>query len=131
MNEIAMAAPSGTSMFSKYGGFAAVRGLVMDFYDRVLDSEIVGHHFDNVDMRRLVDHQTRFIAGLMGGPAELDEGRLARAHRHLGISGEEFEEIVDLLSQTLSAGGVAESDCDSVIETVERFRHDIVTERRP
>jgi len=48
--------------FEKYGGFATVSKIVMVFYDRVLDSDIMAPFFDDVDMRRLTDHQTKFIS---------------------------------------------------------------------
>lgn len=56
------------SMFERYGGFAKL-SKVMAFYDRVLDSDVIGDFFEGVDMRRLIDHQTKFISQVMGGPA--------------------------------------------------------------
>ena len=58
------------TLYQKYGGFGAISRVVIDFYDRLLDSETVGDYFDNVDMKRLIDHQTKFIAYLLGGPAD-------------------------------------------------------------
>jgi hemoglobin len=57
------------SLFEKYGGFAQISKVVMVFYDKVLDPDLVGPFFDNIDMRRQIDHQTQFIASVMGGPA--------------------------------------------------------------
>lgn len=59
-----------TSVFERCGGFAAVRKVVSAFYDKVLDSPILEPHFENIDMRRLIDYQTKFIASAMGGPAK-------------------------------------------------------------
>lgn len=55
------------TLFDKYGGFAAVSKLVMAFYDRILDSDQVGGYFEDIDMKRLIDHQTKFVASIMGG----------------------------------------------------------------
>ncbi|MBE0409295.1 MAG: hypothetical protein IBX69_06140 [Anaerolineales bacterium] len=52
------------SIFERYGGFAKVNRIVSSFYDKVLDSPITSPYFVNIDMRRLIDHQTRFIASL-------------------------------------------------------------------
>ncbi len=57
------------SMFDRYGGFATVRTIVSSFYDKVLDSDRLSRFFVDIDMRALVDHQTKFVASLMGGPA--------------------------------------------------------------
>jgi hypothetical protein len=45
------------SMFDRYGGFANLSKVVMAFYDKVLDSEIIGDYFEHVDMRRLIGYR--------------------------------------------------------------------------
>lgn len=112
-----------SSTFQKYGGFSAVSRVVMDFYEKVLDSDVVGHHFEDVDMPRLMDHQTKFVSSLMGGPAAMDDGRLEHVHRNLDISQEEFDEIVSLLSEAMQQNGMAEDDISSVAEAFEEKRH--------
>jgi len=66
------------TIFERYGGFSAVRRIVSDFYDRVLDSPVIAHHFEKVDMKRLLDHQARFIAAVTGGPASYSDEHLRR-----------------------------------------------------
>ena len=103
-----------SSTFQKYGGFGAVSRVVMTFYEMVLDSDVVGHHFDGVDMPRLMDHQTKFVASLMGGPAAMNDERLAHVHRHLNISAEEFDEVVRLLGEAMKQHGMAKADIHEV-----------------
>jgi len=86
-----------TTLFEKYGGFAAVSKLVMSFYDRVLDSDVVGGYFDGVDVRRVIDHQTKFIASLLGGPASYTNESLKQIHQHLKIDRASFTEVSSLL----------------------------------
>ena len=112
-----------SSTFQKYGGFSAVSRVVMSFYEKVLDSDIVGHHFEDVDMPRLMDHQTKFVASLMGGPAAMDDGRLEHVHRHLDISNEEFDEIVSLLGAVMERHGVAAGDIQAVADAFDAKRH--------
>jgi len=38
------------SMFDRYGGFAKLSKVVMAFYDKVLDSDVVGDYFEDIDM---------------------------------------------------------------------------------
>jgi len=45
-----------SSLFELYGGFASVSKIVMAFYDKILDSDIAGPYFDDVDMKALIDH---------------------------------------------------------------------------
>ncbi|MEM6440652.1 MAG: group 1 truncated hemoglobin [Pseudomonadota bacterium] len=78
------------TLFQKYGGFAAVSRIVMTFYDKALDSDQIGDYFEGVEMARLVDHQTKFIASLLGGPAAYTDRQLGQLHHHLAISQADF-----------------------------------------
>lgn len=114
------------TLFERYGGFASVRRMVSDFYDRVLESPTVAHRFEHVEMSRLVDHQSRFISSLMGGPGAVNDDHLFRVHAHLGITGAEFREIVDLLRSTLEDHDLSVEDVAAVIAEVERRESVIV-----
>lgn len=107
------------TLFEKYGGFAAVSRIVMSFYDSVLDSDEVGDYFEDVDMKRLIDHQTKFIASIMGGPASFTDDMLKRVHARLEISREDFNEVARLLSESLREHGVEEQDVSTIIRAVE------------
>ncbi len=47
-----------STIFERAGGFSAVRKIVADFYDRLLDDVALQKYFANIDMARL-DAQTR------------------------------------------------------------------------
>ncbi len=111
-----------SSTFQKYGGFSAVSRVVMTFYEMVLDNDLVGHHFDNVDMPRLMDHQTKFVSALMGGPSAMNDERLAFVHRDLAITREEFDEIVLLLTDAMSQHGMEQADIHNVKKSFEEKR---------
>lgn len=76
------------SIFIRYGGFASVSRVVSDFYGRVQDSKIMSPYFEGVDMRRQIDHQTKFVASLMGGPASFTNEHIAHVHDRLKIDDE-------------------------------------------
>ena len=90
-----------TSLFEQVGGFAQVRLIISDFYDRILDSENLRPYFEHVDVRRMIDHQTKFVSALMGGPVSFTNEHLTRAHHHLGITPEEYEEMGEIFRETL------------------------------
>lgn len=115
------------TLYQKYGGFAAISRVVMDFYDRLLDSEHVGDYFDDVDMKKLIDHQTKFIAYLLGGPADYTGDRLEQLHGHLKIGGADFDEMKQILSDTLADHGFEDADRNTVIGVIEGHRSLIVT----
>ena len=115
-----------TTMFERYGGFASVSKLVMAFYDKVLDSDILEPYFANVEMRRLVDHQTKFISSLMGGPASYSDQKLKEVHGHLRVDTRAFEEMAYLLRETLEDAGMDDDDVDSIIGEITRRKSLIV-----
>jgi hemoglobin len=118
------------ALFQKYGGFAKVSRVVLTFYDKVLDSEQIGDFFDDVDMSRLVDHQTKFISSLLGGPASYTNERLQQLHAHLGISDQDFDEMSSLLGQALDENGFEPDDCATVLREIEARRSCIVSQNR-
>ncbi len=115
------------SLFEKYGGFKTVSRIVMDFYEEALDSDAIGDFFAEVEMTRLIDHQTKFIASLMGGPASFSDERLQLVHRQLKISHGDFDEVARLLSATLAEHGVTPDDISLILDAVESKRSLIVT----
>lgn len=103
------------SMFDRYGGFTSVSKIVMAFYDKALDSDIIGPYFEGADMRSLVDHQTKFISSIMGGPASYSNDQLARVHAHLNIDMKAMDEMVSLLEETFEEFDVDRSDIEQIV----------------
>ena len=112
----------GQTIFDKLGGFSAVSNIVMDFYEQVLDSDIVGDFFENTDMNKQIDHQTKFISSLLGGPASYTNEQLRKVHSHLHIMPEHFEEILVLLDRALEKNGVNADDRQFVANEMESRR---------
>lgn len=115
------------SIFERYGGFAKVSRVVMSFYEKILDSPITKPFFANTNMRRLIDHQTKFISSMMGGPASYTNDHLERVHARLGITEEAFQEATDLLKETLEDFDFQDEDVRQVEDEVVSRKHYIVT----
>ena len=99
----------------------------MAFYDKVLDSEKIGDFFDDVDMRRLIDHQTKFISQAMGGPASYNDRQLQQLHAHLDIGTTHFDEMARLLRETLQDFDFPPDDVGLVMDEIERRRPYVIT----
>lgn len=115
------------TIFEKYGGFTAVSRVVLSFYDRILDSPTTRPYFNGVNMKRLIDHQTKFMATVMGGPASYTREQIERAHAHLGITEPAFEEAVELLRETLEDFDFEDGDIDLVADEMGSYRHVVIT----
>ncbi len=118
--------PRGT-IFERYGGFATAGKIVMAFYERILDSDITGPYFDDVDMPRLMDHQTKFVASVMGGPASYTDEALRQLHGRLDVSAEAFDEMARLFRETLEEFEMAENDVEVLMREINTRRDVIVS----
>ena len=114
------------TLFEKYGGFSVVSRIVMDLYDRLLDDDDVGPFFDDVDMARIIDHQTKFVSSLMGGPASYTDDQIVLMHARLEIGTVHFDQLQALLSQTLADHGVTPEDIDTIVGAFEARRELVV-----
>jgi hemoglobin len=115
------------SIFDRYGGFARVSRVVMAFYEKILDSPITSPYFVNTDMRRLIDHQTRFISSVMGGPASFTNDHLERIHARIGVTEDAFREMTELMRETLEDFDFDEEDIQTVIDEIMSRKNFIVT----
>lgn len=115
------------TLYEHYGGFARISRLVMGFYDLVLESDVLAPYFEGVDMRRLVDHQTRFIACLMGGPASYTDEMLRQIHARLAIDDASFDEMVSTFRVALDKFGMEPAHIDELIGEIVVRRPLIVT----
>ena len=119
-----------TTMLARYGGLPVVARIVLGFYDRVLASDDLKSYFAGADMRRLVDHQARFIASLMGGPASYTGEYLREVHAHLDIDATAFEAMMGLLEESLREARFAAADVEAIMADM-RARAPYVVTRAP
>jgi hemoglobin len=115
-----------SSMFERYGGFSFLSKVVLDFYDRVLDSDILGGYFAGTNVRTLVDHQMKFMASLMGGPASFSDEALRNVHARLRIDNPSFDEMLGILRDVLDDHEMNETDASVVVGEFRRRRDAIV-----
>ena len=114
------------TLYDKYGGFSTVSRIVLDFYERALDSDQIGDYFEDVDMAKLMDHQTKFVSSLLGGPASYSNDHLRQIHLDLRIGDDDFTEMADVLSETLIDHGMSREDAAEVVKAIEARRAFIV-----
>jgi hemoglobin len=75
-------------------------------YHRLLADQLLAHHFEGVDVRRLASHMRAFLTAALGGP-QLYQGRdMGSAHAHLGITTAEWDATVGHVVGTLESLGV-------------------------
>jgi hemoglobin len=98
----------------------------MAFYDRVLESDVLGPYFEDIDMPSLIDHQTKFVASLMGGPASYTDEQLRQIHQPIGIDTTAMDEMVSLFRETLRDFDFDEADVAALVRELEARRNIVV-----
>ena len=98
----------------------------MSFYEMALESDGIGGYFEDIDMPRLIDHQTKFVSSLVGGPASFSDDRIEAVHRHLNISHDDFDEMAELFGEALSMHGMSDDDVQIALAAIEGKRSIIV-----
>jgi len=117
---------SDTNLYEKYGGFAVVSKLVHEFYDRLRRTPELDVYFGHIDMPRLINHQTRFMSQVLGGPANYSGRELGEAHARFRITVEHFDLVAEILEETLEDGGMEDDDVESIMDIVAGTREVIV-----
>jgi hemoglobin len=119
----------GESIFLRVGGFSTVSGIVSDFYSNVLADELLRPYFRGIDMATQIDHQTKFVAFLMGGPSSFTNEHLQRVHARLGIDDSSFDRMTLVFRETLEDHGMDETDIGDVMREISSRRPYIVAAR--
>jgi hemoglobin len=99
----------------------------MAFYDKILDSDDLAPYFENIDMRSLIDHQTKFVSSVMGGPASYSNAALRQLHAHLSIDRDAFDEVLTLFEETLEDFDMAQDDIELIVADIKSRAHYIVS----
>lgn len=114
------------SLFESLGGFSSVRKIVLEFYNRVLEEEELYPFFKDINMERQIDHQTKFISMLLGGPASFSDKHLKHVHIKLNIQDSHFDLIKELLEETLEDFELEQNHIDAIVNEFECRRSLIV-----
>jgi hemoglobin len=116
------------TVLERNGGFASVRKVVSTFYEYVLEPDELAPYFQAIDMPRLIDHQSKFIASAMGGPGSYSDAHLERVHARLGITKASFVVVIGLLTEAMQDNGMTASDVQAVMHEIIIREHLIVSD---
>jgi hemoglobin len=114
------------SLYERLGGEESIEVVVTEFYDRVMDDELVNHYFEDIDMQQQIAHQAQFISAVTGGPVEYTGEEMHAAHEGMGITEAEFDAIAGHLDDALIEFDVSVEDRDAVLAEIASYQKDIV-----
>ena len=118
---------SSVTLFDKYGGVPTISKIVRAFHKEIMLRPHLAAYFDGVDLVVLAEHTVKYIAFVMGKPAEVYTGRdMYTAHAKYHIHGIHFDEVTDVLKDILIHSGVEKSDVEIIMRRVESLREMII-----
>jgi hemoglobin len=106
------------SMLEKYGRGRLTR-IVSSFYGDVLRSSRLAPYFADVSIAGLIEHQSQFLAMVMGGQPAQTAHELQLAHERFAIKDDDFDEMLRLLERSLSS---FEIDPEDIAQVISRYR---------
>jgi hemoglobin len=115
------------TLFDKYGGIPTIAKVVKAFHQEILARKHLAAYFDGIDLENLAEHTVKFVAYVMGKPAEFYTGRdMYTAHAKFHIHSMHFDEVADVLKDVLTAAGMSKPDIALVMMRVEGLREMII-----
>lgn len=115
------------TLFDKYGGVPTIAKLVRAFHKEIMQRHHLAAYFDGIDMAHLAEHTVKYIAYVMGKPAEVYTGRdMYTAHAKFHIHGIHFDEVADVLKDILTNAGVSKPDIAQIMHRIEGVREMII-----
>ena len=115
----------GDTILERYGP-ARIAQVVSSFYGEVLQSPRLGPYFHDVPMRRLIDHQTMFMAMVLGGPQAFTADEIQIAHHQLRITRSDFDEMLRLLEAALLRFDVEDEHTRMVLAGYQALEEQVV-----
>jgi hemoglobin len=117
------------TLFDKYGGVQMVVKLVRDFQIEILQRPHLAHYFQGFDLAKITEHSILYLSFALGKPAKVYMTReMHDLHSKFHIKGLHFDEISDVLKDTLLADGVSKVDVEIVMTHIDKVREVIVCE---
>lgn len=89
------------SLYTRFGGQAAIDAAVDLFYTKVLADEKVSHFFEDVNMNKQTNKQKQFLGAVLGGPTPYEGRSIRSAHKSLELTETDFGAIAGHLQATL------------------------------
>lgn len=117
-------------LYDRVGGDRTMDIAVDIFYRKVLQDDLVGHFFQDVDMDAQRLKQKSFLAMAFGGPYQYSGQDLRAAHRPLqekfGLSDEHFDRVAALFQETMQELQIPDKEIQGMMDILESTRDDIL-----
>ncbi len=114
------------SLFERLGGKDAIVAVVDAFVARCAADSRINGKFARTDVARLKANLVDQVCEATGGPCTYSGRDMRTTHDQMGVTGGEFDALVQDLIATLDQFGVGEADKSELLNALAPMRADIV-----
>jgi hemoglobin len=116
----------GATLFERLGGKTPIESVIDDFVARCAGDERINAKFVRTDIPRLKVMLVEQVCEATGGPCRYSGRDMKETHRGMGVTGGEFDALVEDLVSTLNAFNVPQREQDELLGVLGSLRPDIV-----
>ncbi|HEY2930260.1 MAG TPA: group 1 truncated hemoglobin [Acidobacteriota bacterium] len=119
------------TLYDRLGGDVGISLLVQDFLDRFikdprLENPQVKKRHEAAHYPALKEHWIRFFTKATGGPDRYEGRSLRLAHAGLGITGKEFEIMIQILAESLAQSNIPKDAQQDLLRLIRSYRSEVV-----
>jgi len=115
------------TLFDRVGGADFVKGLVDEFYGRILNDHELRPFFDGISVEHLKKMQAEFFAAALDGPITKTDFDLTTIHKPLGITRGHLTRFVDHLIELLSQHeAIEQKDAMAIVFRIATYSDQII-----
>jgi hemoglobin len=114
------------SLYERLGGQAGIEAVVGQLVANVGADPRINYFFGLTDIGGLRDHLVAFVCVAAGGPCRYRGRTMGEAHRGLGITGDQFDALVEDLVKALEQFHVGEREKGELLAALGPLKPQIV-----
>lgn len=122
----AHAQPADDSLYRQLGGQPGLTKLMDDFMTRLLADQRMNPFFKDVDHQHVKAQLVAQFCEVSGGPCRLKGPDMKKAHEGMDITKRDFNALVEVLQDSMSAQGIAFSTQNKLLARLAPMHRDIV-----
>ncbi len=123
----AQTAPSTTPLYQSLGEKPGIAAFVDDFVEHMKAHGRIGKMFDDIKPAYLKEQLTDQICAISGGPCQYEGEEMKKSHEKLGIDKAQFNLVVEILQNAMTAKGIAFSAQNQLLAKLAPMHRDIIT----
>jgi hemoglobin len=119
-------AATGDALYQALGAQSGLVRLMDDFVPRLLADARMNPFFKDVDHKHLKAQLVAQLCEVSGGPCQLKGPDMKKAHAGMDITRRDFNALVEVLQQSMSAQGIAFGTQNQLLARLAPMHRDIV-----